>query len=191
MKVKPVHVEEVRMKRHRYSLVGYWSIFAIILFYLNSSFASETRVASLGNTGIFIHDNSNVVPFPGSLFMYGNQIITEFRVKGESNTFTGAVHFPFGDRAVGGVRLNRVMNFPFPEDLSTTLKLDRTNDLVFGYNTGMSNLGIRLSYTQKDSNVPLDTIPQRVDESARYFEVAAGVSGKYYDFGVFFNLRGD
>jgi hypothetical protein len=185
---KIIHAEEVRMKRDRYSLIIFWSIFGIIFFLRNVSFASETRVASMGSTGVFIHDNSNVVPFPGSLFMYGNQIITEFRVKGDPNTFTGAVHFPFGDRAVGGVRLNRVLHIPVPRDLSTNLKLDRTSDVVFGYNTGTTNLGIRLSYTQKSTNVPPDTIPQILDESARYFEVAAGASGAYYDFGIFFNL---
>lgn len=175
------------MKAHRYWLAVLWVSISFLIG-LNSGFATETRVASMGNSGLFIHDNSNVIPFPGSLYLYGNQIVTEYRTKGDANTFTAAVHFPFGDRAFGGVRLNRTIFLPVPQNFTTSLELNRVNDLVLGFKAGENNLGIRASFALQDNNAPVDTVIQAVDEKAQYFELAAGLSGTFYDIGAYFDL---
>jgi len=179
--------EEAKMKIHRYCQAAFGGIL-IALFCLSSGFASETRVASMGNTGLFIHDNSNVVLFPGSLYLYGNEVITEFRFKGDPNTFTAAVHLPFGDQAFGGIRLNRNLTFPVPTGITQNINLDSANDLVLGLKAGENNFGLRGSFTFKDSKTPGDTTLPGTDESIQYYEGAAGVSGRYYDFGIYFNL---
>ena len=175
------------MKYYRYGLISLWASVCFLVC-LNTAFASETRVASMGNTGLFIHDNSNVVPFPGSIYLYGNQIIAEYRTKGDPNTFTAAVHFPFGDGAFGGVRLNRNIFLPVPQNFTTSLSLDQVNDFVMGLKVGESSLGIRASFAFKNNTAPVDTVLQTVDENASYYELAAGLSGAIYDIGAYFNL---
>lgn len=151
--------------------------------------ATETRATSMGNTGLFFHDNSNVFIFPGSLFLYGNQIIGEFRVKGDRRTFSGGVHFPFGDYAVGGLWLNRNLNLPVPQGLLTGITLNETNDFVMGFRMGQNDLGFRVSANAKSNKGTVgDTLVQTVDESARYFEFAAGISSRFYDFGGYISL---
>lgn len=175
------------MKFHRYCRETFWGIL-IALFCLSSGFASETRVASMGSTGLFIHDNSNVVLFPGSLYLYGNEVITEFRFKGDPNTFTAAVHLPFGDRAFGGIRLNRNLMLPVPAGVAQNLNLDRASDFVFGLKAGENNFGLRASFAFQNNKTPGDTTLPNIDESSQYYEVAAGLSGTFYDFGIYFNL---
>lgn len=175
-------------QRYRF---GYWCclILMAVFFSLGRLAATETRATSMGNTGLFFHDNSNIFIFPGSLLLYGNQIIGEFRVKGDSSTFSGGVHFPFGDYAVGGLWLNRNLNLPVPQGLLTGIALNETNDFVLGFKTGQYDLGFRISANAKSNKGTIgDTLVQSVDESARYFEFAAGISSRFHDFGGYVSL---
>ncbi|MCB0316114.1 MAG: hypothetical protein KDH84_23155, partial [Calditrichaeota bacterium] len=65
------------MKKYlRYTMVV---LAGLLLLWDGSAMASETRIFSMGKTGRFTYDNSNLQLFPGSLYRYNNLIITEMR----------------------------------------------------------------------------------------------------------------
>jgi hypothetical protein len=157
----------------------------ILLSLVIGAFATETRTFSLGQTGLFLRDNSNVIPFPGTLLYYNNQIITELRIKDAENQFSGGVHLPFmKSGAVAGVYLNRPLLPMDPLGVGNNVALLRTTDLMYGMKLGGNNVGFRLSYA---SDAFEQDAPD-IEESARYIEAAGGISDKKYDLGVNFYM---
>jgi hypothetical protein len=153
----------------------------ILLTCVFSVFASETRTFSMGQIGLFLRDNSNVLPFPGTLMYYNNEIITELRIKDAENQFSGGVHLPFmNTNAVAGVYLNRPLLPMDPLGVGNNVALLRTTDLMYGMKMGRNNVGFRLSYASDafDQDAP------NIEETARYMEAAAGISSQKYDLGV-------
>ena len=163
-------------------------VFVSLISLATCVFGSETRTFSMGQTGLFLRDNSNVIPFPGTLMYYNNEIITELRFKDAENQFSGGVHLPFmKSSAVVGVYLNRPLLPMDPFDVGDNVALLRTTDVLYGMKLGGTNVGFRLSYAsdafEQDEPPALD-----IEENARYIEAAAGISAQKYDIGVNFYI---
>jgi len=165
------------MKRH-------WLIFFTVVFLLagmvlNIS-ATETRVFSMGQTGLFMYDNSNIVFFPGAVMRYGNEIVTELRMKDAESLFSAEIRLPMNSYMFG-LNFNRPITL-FDPGVGQSISLNSTSDLYFGTKLGGNDLGIRLSLGRdgfaRDS-IPFG--PPRLEESARYFEVAGGYSTDLFD----------
>lgn len=171
------------MSLHRLNLC---TCLLLLLWIAGPLIASETRTTSMGRIGLFTKDNSNISLFPGSLTRYGNQIISELRVKNDISTFSAGVHLPLGDNGIGAVYLNRPVSLPVPAGLLRSVDMDGVNDLIIGSRFGENSLGIRATFGYNKSTV--DTSAQKLEETAQFFEFAGGVSSETYDFGAFFNL---
>ncbi len=152
--------------------------------------ASESRVASMGGVGLFTLDNSNVAPFPATIMFFDRQILAELRAKNSESTFSGSIHLPMGESATGGIYLNRNLNLPVPSGIvASTINLTHANDFMMGFRIGENNLGLRFTLGfDANERDPVDTLAQPLDESARFIEFAAGLSGNTYDVGAFVNL---
>lgn len=161
------------------------TVMLLMLFISFAVLASETRTLSMGGVGVFIKDNSNVTPFPGTLLSYNNQMYTELRVKDTQTSFTGGVHLPVLNTGfVAGVHVNRPI-MPIDQfGAAPNITVNQVSDILFGMKMGDNNLGFRLSYGadgfQQDS-----TIAQpKIEEYGRYIEIGAGISNKKFDVGV-------
>jgi len=150
-------------------------------------FATETRVTSMGQTGIFMYDNSNIVIFPGAVMRYGNEIVTELRLKDVESVFSAEVRLPMNSYMFG-FNFNRPITL-FDPGVGQSIVLNSTSDLYFGTQLAGNDLGIRASLGRdgftRDS-IPFG--PPRLEESARYFEVAAGYSTDLYDASISLEL---
>ena len=149
--------------------------------------ASETRVASMGKTGLFMVDNSNITIFPASIYRHSNLIYAELRDKNDQNSFSAGIHLPFGNQSIIGINLNRDLRFQKPEILGSSILLNQTNDLLIGYQMGENSLGVRLSYAN-EQNEFTGSDGVFINEMGSYFEFAGGVSNNRYDFGAYFSL---
>jgi len=147
--------------------------------------ASETRVFSMGQAGIFTHDNSNISTFPGLLMNYGDEVVTELRFKDFEASFSAEVRIPVNSYMVG-VNFNRPIFLMTPAVGQGFVRLTNTSDVYFGTEFMGHNVGLRVSLGRdgfKQDSIQSISQPQ-IDESARYLEFAAGFSGDNYDVGV-------
>lgn len=162
-------------------------ILAAVLFavqFTNLS-ASETRMFSMGQVGLFTHDNSNVTPFPGLMMNYGNEVVTELRLKDLEPSFSAEVRIPINSYMIG-VNFNRPILIMTPPVGQGFVTLTNTSDLYFGTELMGHNAGFRVSLGRdgyKQDSIPAIAQPQ-LDESARYLEIAAGLSSDNYDVGL-------
>lgn len=150
-----------------------------------SLFASETRVFSMGQVGLFTHDNSNVTPFPGLIMNYGNEAVTELRFKDLEPSFSAEVRIPINSYMIG-VNFSRPIFIVTPAVGLGFVRLTNTSDLYFGTELMGHNAGFRVSLGRdgfKQDSIPAIFQPQ-LDESARYLEIAAGFSSDNYDVGL-------
>ncbi len=163
-------------------------VFVVIVSVLPVS-ASETRVFSMGQTGVFMYDNSNIVLFPGAVMRYGNEIVTELRLKDDQSVFSADVRLPMNSYMFG-LNFNRPIMM-FNPGVGTNISLDNTSDLYFGTELAGNDLGIRFSlgrdgFTRDSIPVPFGS--PKLEESARYIEVAGGYSTDLYDASVSLEL---
>ncbi len=168
-----------------YLLVFCFAVLFCGIFVVTAT-ASETRVLTMGQTGVFMYDNSNVVLFPGAMMRYGNEIVTELRLKDTESLFSAEVRLPFNSYMVG-VNFNRPISF-FNPGVGMNISLNQTSDIYFGTPLGGNNLGVRLSYGRDGFNQDSTLIQPMVEESARYLEIAAGYSSDKYDAAISFEL---
>jgi hypothetical protein len=147
--------------------------------------ASETRVFSMGQVGLFTHDNSNVTPFPGLIMNYGNEVVTELRFKDLEPSFSAEVRIPVNSYMIG-VNFNRPIFLMTPPVGQSFVRLTNTSDLYFGTELMGHNAAFRISLGRdgyKQDSIAAIFQPQ-LDESARYLEIAAGFSSDYYDVSI-------
>jgi hypothetical protein len=137
----------------------------------------------MGQTGVFIYDNSNVTLFPGAVMRYGSEIVTELRLKDTESVYSAEVRLPVNSFMLG-LNFNRPIMM-FNPGVGQNISLNNTSDIYFGTGLGGNDLGIRLSMGRdgftRDS-IPFG--PPRLEESARYIEVAGGLSSDLYDASV-------
>src|SRR4030042_3958523 len=163
-----------------------FTIFLVLTVLMINSQASETRVFSMGQTGVFMDDNSNIVFFPGTVMNYGNEIVTELRLKDTERLFSAEVGLPRNSHMFG-LNLNRPISLYNPGG-GTFISLNQTSDLYFGTKLGGNNLGVRLSYGRDGYNQDSTLIQPKIEESARYLEIAGGYSTDVFDAAISFEL---
>jgi hypothetical protein len=167
------------MKRGLFSMM----VVLVIMVSMLPLSASETRTFSMGQTGVFIYDNSNVTLFPGAVMRYGSEIVTELRLKDTESVYSAEVRLPVNSFMLG-LNFNRPIMM-FNPGVGQNISLNNTSDIYFGTGLGGNDLGIRLSMGRdgftRDS-IPFG--PPRLEESARYIEVAGGLSSDLYDASV-------
>jgi hypothetical protein len=162
-------------------------ILAVFLFAVQTIdvSASETRVFSMGQVGLFIPDNSNVSPFPGTIMNYGDEVVTELRFKDFEPSFSAEARIPINSYMLG-VNFNRPISFMTPSVGEGFVSLTNTSDLYVGTELMGNNVGLRVSLGRDGYNQDsiLTVFQPQLDESARYLEIAGGFSSDYYDVGV-------
>ena len=143
-------------------------------------FGSETRVFSMGQVGPFIYDNSNIALFPGAVMRYGNEVVTELRWKDTESSFSAEVRLPINSDYMIGLNFNRPITTYIP--LTTaSVELNETSDLYLGTHFAGHDVGLRLSLGRDGFSEDSTFGNPKVDESARYLELAGGISSDRYD----------
>lgn len=174
------------MKGQRLIFLALVALLAALASY---SYATETRLGSMGGIGGYTRDNSDVFPFPGTINRYSNQVIAELRGKNYDSRYSIGSHLPFRTDGVCGVYLNCPLPQPITDvvrEVVPALELDRTADLFYGKKMGNSDFGARFSIaldreSRKDGSSELE-------ESARYLAFAGGLSNEQMDLGCILDL---
>ncbi len=162
------------------------ALFALLIFggILN---ATETRVRSLGGTGLFIYDDTNIFIFPATLSRYSGAVIGELRVKNVSSSYTIGAHLPLTNTMDAAIYLNRPINLNVPGNFPGNTMVNRVTDVFWGSQLANSDVAARFtigldSYTQENGTTTKDR--------ARYLGFAGGISNDLFDAGVLFELPG-
>ncbi len=148
--------------------------------------ATETRVGSLGGTGFFIHDETNIFYFPASINQYPGLMISELRLRNQMNSYSVGTHIPLGN-GILGVYFNLPTNILIPDlGESINVKMNKKIMVFWGTQIGEKNLGFGLSFLR-------DVYEQgegsnKISQSSLYLALLAGLSTKYSDLGVQFEL---
>ena len=153
----------------------------LILFALQTSQsnASETRVFSMGQVGLFMHDNSNVTPFPGTIMRYGNEVVTELRFKDFEPSYSAEVRIPINSYMVG-FNFNRPLFITTP-GIGNFVQLTNTSDFYVGTQLMDNDVALRVSLGRDGFNRDSTLGVPMLDESATYLEFAGGFSSDNID----------
>jgi hypothetical protein len=175
-----------------------WLLVVICLVFsigfVSNTPASETRVFSMGQAGLFMHDNSNIRAFPGTMMQFNSEILTELRFKDNEALYSAEVRLPFNEY-VFGINFNRPIIVRYPGEPSLILPsvgqnivLNSATDLYFGTKLGGNDLGIRLSFGADGFNQDSVAGQPKVEESTRYLELAGGYTTDMWDASVSIEL---
>ncbi|MDI6792079.1 MAG: hypothetical protein QME81_04330 [bacterium] len=174
------------MKGQRFVFLA---IVALLAAFASYSYATETRVGSMGGIDRYTRDNSNVFPFPGTINRYSNQVIAELRGKNNDSRYSIGSHLPFRTDAVCGVYLNYPIPHPITaavREVAPDLALDRTADLFYGSKMGNSDFGARFSIALDRESTTYGSSESK--QSARYLAFAGGLSNEQMDLGCILDL---
>lgn len=152
-------------------------------------FATETRVGSMGGVGFYMHDNSNIFLFPGTILRYPGQVVSELRAKNDNSVYSIGVHIPISQESttILGAYFNRPLSLTIPAGVVDNVQLDKATDIFFGTKLKKFDLGLKLT-------VALDSYNEKVPpssenkESARYLSLAGGISNDKMDLGFLFEM---
>jgi len=117
---------------------------------------------------------------------FGNEIVTELRLKDNERLFSAEVRLPLNSYMFG-LNFNRPISVYNP-GVGTNISLNQTSDLYLGTRLGNNDLGLRLSYGRDGYNQDSTFFQPQLEENARYLEIAAGLSGNVFDLGLSFEL---
>jgi hypothetical protein len=165
------------------------AILILGLIFLYPLMATETRVATMGGSGYYLRDNSNIFVFPGTFYQYKNQAIAELRLKNNDQYYSVGVHVPVDTNNVLGVYLNRPMTLNLPAIGLEHVQLDRVTDLFYGRKLADYDLGLNLSlgfdsYNDESS----DENDPKISERIRYVALNGGISNETMDLGLKLDL---
>ena len=150
------------------------------------SYATETRVSSMGGVGFYMRDNSNIFVYPGTFYSYQNQVIGELRLKNNAAFYSIGVHLPVASRTVIGVYLNSQLNLVIPPGVVNNISLDQATDIFYGTKLSNFDLGVNLRIGMDKFTNDADSL----SESGRYFGLSAGISNDKMDLGLLVELPG-
>ncbi|NIA31792.1 MAG: hypothetical protein GWP06_18015, partial [Actinobacteria bacterium] len=159
----------------------------VLCFFLLASIclATETRMGSMGGVGFYARDNSNVFYFPGTIFRYSNQVVTELRAKNIDSRYTAGAHVPLDENTILGIYLNRPLNMP---GLATdNTKVDRTTNIIFG-TKALGGMSMALGLSIGMDKYSEETGSAETKESAMYLAFSGGVSNEKMDVGFLFEI---
>lgn len=157
-------------------------VFLLLCAVMMNGWATETRVFSMGQSGVFMNDNSNILYFPGNVMRFGNEIVTELRLKDNEELFSAEIRLPFNSHMFG-LNFNRPINVYNP-GVGTNIRLEQTSDLYFGTKIGDNDLGVRFSLGRDGYSQDSTLVQPRLEESARYLEIAGGYSTDIFDISL-------
>ncbi len=155
-------------------------ILVLVIVCALNIFGSETRVFSMGQVGVFMYDNSNIALFPGAVMRYGNEVVTELRWKDTESSFSAEVRLPVLSNYMVGVNFNRPIGIFVPAMMSN-VELNETSDLYLGTHFLGQEMAVRLSLGRDGFSQDSSSGGVAMDESARYLELAGGISSDRYD----------
>jgi hypothetical protein len=129
-----------------------------------SAFATETRVATMGNSGLYLKDDAGMFIYPGTMSMYKSMIIAEH----QGSDFTNRTPFAYNSESRVGIVLSAwgsgtlaifagegQENFNRGGGFNNGFFAPTTRFLVgYGMNTGNSSLGFQVDFSGvRDENV--------------------------------------
>jgi len=167
------------MKKFEFIL---YVVFLLLCAVMMNGWATETRVFSMGQSGVFMNDNSNILYFPGNVMRFGNEIVTELRLKDNEELFSAEIRLPFNSHMFG-LNFNRPINVYNP-GVGMNIRLDQTTDLYLGTKMGDNDLGVRFSLGRDGYSQDSTLVQPRLEESARYLEIAGGYSTDIFDISL-------
>ncbi|MCI0405266.1 MAG: hypothetical protein L0209_04195 [candidate division Zixibacteria bacterium] len=145
-------------KRLTLLTIGILTLFAL------SAIATETRVATMGNSGLYLKDDAGIFFYPGTMGMYQKMIVAEH----QGSDFTNRTPFAYNSESRVGIVMpawgngtlaifagEGTENFNVGGGFNNGFFAPTTRFLVgYGLNTGNSALGFQVDFSGvKDENV--------------------------------------
>ncbi|KAA3609727.1 MAG: hypothetical protein D8M58_09230 [Calditrichaeota bacterium] len=167
-------------------------LYSIVLsvFLISFSFASETRVSTMGSNGIFLKDDSNVMLFPARIMQYSDLVISELRTKKDNSSYTIGLHMGYDNMASG-----LYINAPIGSGLLSVglssfggLTSTLNNGYVFMFGMGMNDMDVGFGLVTAGSGFETGTGDTKTTESLYYIGVLGGVSNDVMDLGAMIEL---
>lgn len=141
----------------------------ILFLFALAALATETRVATMGNSGMYLKDDAGIFLYPGTMTMYKKMIIAEHFTNSVSSASVGPFSYGLNQRVgiifpAWGTSTLAVFAGNGTESFSTaggtTITQPTTRFLVgYGVNTGNSSLGFQVDF----SGVRTETQPFLAD----------------------------
>jgi len=170
-----------------------WSLYFLstvltVVLLCGSLFATETRVQSLGGTGIFIYDDTNIFPFPATLTRYSGAVIGELRSKSVNSSYSVGAHLPLTNQMDAAIYLNRPINLNAPAGVVNNANVNRVTDVFWA--SQLANFDVAARFTIGLDNYTNDTGVTETKERARYIGFSGGISNNLFDIGILIDLPG-
>lgn len=167
-------------------------VYGLLALFITVTFlhASETRVSTMGNTAIFLKDQSNVMLFPGTLLKYSNLVIGEMRAKNDDSRYTLGVHMDY-DKMASGLYVNMPVFSPLlTTGLGNFAGLTATirNSYVFMLGMDLGGMDVGFGIQTAGSKFETGSGAAKTDESASYIGLMGGVSNDKMDIGGLIEL---
>jgi hypothetical protein len=168
-------------------------LFVVLALFASSIYATDSRMAALGNPFGFIRDNTDISNYPGVINQYERNLRAELISSG-SNWKIGA-NLPFMGNPLG-VYLNNDTNvivnnyFTNGSNYYNSGDLDISKKIQFYYGF-MEKFGVGFGMAIDSKKKDLANNPDKFAEmGASYFEISGGMSDEKMDIGVGIALWG-
>lgn len=158
----------------------------VLMLVFQTAFSTETRLNSMGGTGFYTRDNTNIFTFQGTINQYSNQVWSELRVKNSNENYSIGGLLPVNEKSTLGIFLNRPVGNFAPLGLLKNIQISQTTDIFYGHTFDNWNLGVQLSVGMDSYNSEEDTL--KVKESLGYYALGVGVSNENTDLSLSFLL---
>jgi len=168
------------------------ALFALLVTFLATNlFASETRIATMGGSGIFLEDQANVFLFPATLADYQDLVVAEMRARKTQPSYSVGVHMGYDQNTASALYINMPITSPLvaigeASIAGLTSTLDNTYALMYAANFGGMNLGF--GFMGAMSGTETGSGAGKVEETSRYLSVLAGLSNNMMDLGLMVEL---
>ncbi|PKN73577.1 MAG: hypothetical protein CVU50_02350 [Candidatus Cloacimonetes bacterium HGW-Cloacimonetes-3] len=162
-------------------------LFVVLALFASSIFATESRMAALGNPFGFIRDNTDISAYPGVINQYERNLRAELGMSGSS--WKLGANLPF---------MNNVLGVYLNTDTDVNVDMYFQNGMNH-YNTGDLNISKKIQFyygfMEKfgvgfgmaiDSKVEdfADNPDKQAEMGATYFEISGGMSDEKLDVGA-------
>jgi hypothetical protein len=162
-------------------------LFVVLALAASSVFATESRMAALGNPFGFIRDNTDIHAYPGVIHQYENNVSAELPSTSASDWKLGA-NLPFLGNQLGvylntDTRIDVNLHLPTANNYAPG-DLDISKKIQFYYGF-MDKFGVGFGMAIDSKKKDLTDNPDKFAElNASYFELSGGMSDEKMDIGV-------